>query len=62
MRQFIVGTGGGGLYTVMRVHPLSELQVISHGILKLTLGAQGYDWEFLQPAGTRADLGSDVCH
>jgi hypothetical protein len=46
----------------MRVHPLSELQVISHGILKLTLGAQGYDWEFLQPAGTRADIGSDVCH
>jgi hypothetical protein len=62
VRQFIVGTGGAGLYTVVRAHPQSEIQIVSHGILKLTLAALGYNWEFLQPGGMRADSGSDVCH
>ncbi len=62
IRQFIVGTGGAGLYTVLRAHPQSEIQIVAHGILKLTLGAQGYDWEFLQAGGVRADSGSEVCH
>ena len=62
IRQFIVGTGGAGLYSVMRQHPQSELRIVSHGILKLTLGAIGYSWEFLQPGGVRSDVGSDVCH
>ena len=62
IRQFIVGTGGAGLYTVMRAHPQSEVQVVLHGILKLTLNQASYAWEFRQPNGTRADSGSDVCH
>jgi hypothetical protein len=62
MRQFIVGTGGAGLYAVIRQHPLSEVRIVSNGILRLTLGTIGYSWEFLQPAGARADVGSDVCH
>src|SRR5688572_1527677 len=53
MRQFIVGTGGAGLYAVMRAHPHSEMQSVSHGLLKLTLGAQDYTWEFLQVGGVR---------
>ena len=40
IRQFIVGTGGAGLYTVMRAHPQSEVQLVSHGLLKLTLDAR----------------------
>jgi len=62
IRQFIVGTGGASLYTVQRVHAQSEAQVLSNGILKLTLGAHGYNWEFLQVGGARGDVGSDVCH
>lgn len=62
IRQFIVGTGGAGLYSVQRVHPASEVQLISHGLLKLTLAAQGYQWEFLQVNGTRGDFGQDLCH
>ena len=62
IRQFIVGTGGSGLYAVQRVHPQSAVQIISHGLLKLTLTGQGYDWEFLPVTGGRADAGSDVCH
>jgi len=62
IRQFIVGTGGAGLYTVTRVHAQSEVQLIAHGLLKLTLTAQGYSWEFLQVGGGRTDSGADVCH
>jgi hypothetical protein len=62
IRQFIVGTGGAGLYSIQRLHPLSEMQIISHGLLKLTLSAQGYQWEFLQVDGARGDFGQDVCH
>jgi hypothetical protein len=62
IRQFIVGTGGAGLYDVQRVHPASEVQLVSHGLLRLTLAAQGYQWEFLQVNGTRGDFGQDVCH
>jgi len=62
IRQFIVGTGGAGLYQIQRLHPMSEVQLISHGLLKLTLADQGYQWEFLQPGGARADVGQDVCH
>jgi hypothetical protein len=44
------------------VHPASEVQLVSHGLLKLALAAQGYQWEFLQVNGTRGDFGQDVCH
>jgi len=47
---------------VQRAHPQSEMQIISHGLLKLTLSAEGYTWEFLQVGGARGDVGSDVCH
>jgi hypothetical protein len=61
IRQFIVGTGGAGLYTITRVHPVSEKQSVSHGILRLTLSDVGYNWEFLQVGGAKVDMGSDVC-
>ena len=62
IRQFIAGAGGAGLYTVMRAHPQSEIQIIAHGILKLTLSAQSYSWEYLQLNGVKGDVGNDVCH
>jgi len=62
LRQFIVGTGGAGLYSIQRLHPLSETHVIAHGLLKLTLAAQGYQWDFLQVNGATGDSGADVCH
>ena len=46
----------------MRVHPQSEVQLVAHGLLKLTLTSQGYGWEFLQAGGGRTDAGADVCH
>jgi hypothetical protein len=61
IRQFIVGTGGAGLYTVMRRHPQSERQIVAHGLLQLTLNPQGYSWVYIQIDGARSDIGSDVC-
>lgn len=62
IRQFIVGTGGAELTTAARAHPNSERIISSHGVLRLTLNPDGYEWEFVQIGGTRADVGSGVCH
>jgi hypothetical protein len=63
IRQFIVGTGGASPYTIQRLHPLSEVQVTTYGLLKLTLTDVGYQWEFLRVGGGgRLDFGQDVCH
>jgi hypothetical protein len=65
VRQFIVGTGGVVLYDFLRVlKPNSERQIKAHGILKLTLMAESYQWEFLPVSGSAADRDSGIgfCH
>jgi 3',5'-cyclic AMP phosphodiesterase CpdA len=63
IRQFTVGTGGCYLYNVVHLQPNSEIQASVHGVLKLTLRANGYDWQFVPVAGTTfTDMGSGVCH
>jgi hypothetical protein len=63
LRQFIVGTGGAFLYEVRSVLPNSEIQGIQHGVLKLTLKAESYDWQFVPIAGgVFSDFGSGQCH
>lgn len=64
IREFIVGTGGAGLSSPGTPAPNSEVRDnTSHGVLKLTLGAGGYDWEFVPVAGaTFSDFGSGACH
>jgi hypothetical protein len=65
VRQFTVGTGGVVLYDFLRVSkPNSERQIKAHGILKLTLMADSYLWEFLPVSGSSAeyDSGMGVCH
>lgn len=65
IRQFVVGTGGafftGGLDTKA---PHSEVaQNKTFGVLKLTLRASSYDWQFVPEAGkTFTDAGSQPCH
>jgi hypothetical protein len=65
IRQFIAGTGGVPLYEFRAaVKPNSEKRIRQHGILKLTLMADSYTWEFL-PVGNSAfdrDQGADTCH
>jgi len=63
IRQFIVGTGGEKLYDFGPARPNSEARnATDHGVLKLTLHPQGYDWEFVPIAGAKfRDSGSGEC-
>jgi hypothetical protein len=73
IREFIVGTGGEGLDTVVPTTP--NLQAWSdqyYGVMKLVLHGHGYSWDYESalespsaPAGTPAtysDTGSADCH
>jgi hypothetical protein len=65
IREFVVGTGGVGLRTLGPNQPAtSEVrQNNSNGVLRLTLGANAYEWEFIPIAGhTFSDRGSTTCH
>jgi acid phosphatase type 7 len=64
IRQFVVGTGGAGLTALNTRQPNSEVSDnATHGVLKLVLKDNGYDWQFLPVAGARfADSGSAQCH
>lgn len=64
IREFVVGTGGASYYPFDIIKPNSEARSTgTHGVLKLTLHAGGYDWQFIPEAGkTFTDSGSDDCH
>jgi len=64
LRQFVVGTGGNGLYGFRGVKANSQARnATTFGVLKLDLRARGYDWRFLPEAGkTFTDAGSGACH
>jgi hypothetical protein len=63
IRQFIVGTGGARLYKVAARHPNSEAVTFAYGVLKLTLRATDYQWQFISVPGSgdSGDSGSDRC-
>lgn len=64
IREFVVGTGGGGsLYGfVAQPHPASQKRINTWGILKLTLWPTRYKWQFIDLTGAVLDSGSDTCH
>ena len=64
IRQFVVGTGGADLYPFGPAIANSEVRNnTTHGVIKLTLRADGYDWEFVPVAGASfRDSGSGKCH
>ncbi len=64
IREFIVGTGGIGFYELGASKPNSVVrQASAYGVLKLTLNADSYDWEFLAVTpSTFTDKGSGTCH
>ena len=64
IREFVVGTGGAGLYTITATIPNSEAHnTNTFGVLKLTLGSGTYSWQFIPIAGqTYTDFGSGTCH
>ena len=64
IRQFTVGTGGVSHYTFGTIQPNSEVRnATAYGVLKLTLHATSYDWQFVPVAGaTFTDSGTGSCH
>lgn len=64
IREFVVGTGGAGLYPFS--NPAANSQAknnTTHGVLKLTLYGDRYDWKFIPVAGSSfTDAGSGNCH
>jgi hypothetical protein len=64
IREFVVGTGGTYLRPFGTIKPNSiSRNSLTHGVLKLTLHATGYDWKFVPVAGkTFTDSGSTACH
>ncbi len=64
LREFIAGTGGRMHYAIGTIAANSEVRnTDAFGILKLTLHASGYDWQFVPEAGrTFTDAGSGSCH
>ena len=63
VRQFIAGTGGGGVYKMGKIAPNSEVRDNSaYGVLKLTLSPGRYAWEFVPIPGTSfKDEGAASC-
>jgi acid phosphatase type 7 len=64
VRAFVVGTGGNGHYGFGTIRPNSQVRNSNtYGVLKLTLRAGGYDWQFLPQTGKSfTDTGSATCH
>jgi hypothetical protein len=62
-REFVVGTGGAGMYGFLPPRPNSEVRIESaFGVLRFALWEDSYDWLFIpvDPAA-RLDSGHGVC-
>jgi hypothetical protein len=64
IRQFVVGTGGASLYAFESESPLMEYRDnVSHGVMRFTLAAGSYGWNFLPiPGDSLDDSGKQDCH
>jgi acid phosphatase type 7 len=65
IRQFVVGTGGNGLYGFKSTPARNSQKRYNggFGVLKLTLNDASYSWRFISVAGkTFSDAGSTACH
>jgi chitodextrinase len=61
--EFVVGTGGRSHYGIRADSRRLSADGGTYGVLKLTLRATGYDWQFVSEAGrTFTDSGSGSCH
>ena len=64
IREFVVGSGGANHTSFVTVFPNSEVRNSdTFGILKLTLHATSFEWQFVPEAGfTFTDSGTGQCH
>jgi hypothetical protein len=70
IREIVAGTGGDFTYDVGTRQPTSQVYASdSYGVLKVTLHANSYDWQFIPVAdgkdpdgGSSTDSGTTSCH
>ena len=64
IREFIVGTGGANHTSFVTMAANSEVRnATTFGVLKLTLRASSYSWQFVPEAGQAfTDSGTTSCH
>jgi predicted phosphodiesterase len=63
IREFVIGTGGAPLYGFRTPLANSEIRESTYGIVKFTLRAGSYDWQFIPVAGqTFTDSGTTPCN
>ncbi len=64
IREFVVGTGGRTHYHLGTLKANSQVfNATTYGVLKLTLSAGAYSWQFVPIAGgTFTDSGTGSCH
>jgi hypothetical protein len=63
IREFVVGTGGAYLYDFRTIQANSEVRGQAHGVLRLTLRPDAYDWEFVPTAAYAfRDMGTGQCY
>jgi acid phosphatase type 7 len=63
IRTFNVGTGGESTEAMIAIAQHSEVRSEAFGVLKLTLDAGSYGWEFVPTVpGQFSDTGSGTCH
>ncbi len=64
IRQFVAGMGGKSHYGFGTIQPNSEARNSdTYGVLKFTLHATSYDWQFVPETGkTYSDSGTTNCH
>lgn len=63
IRQFNVGTGGESAQMPIAIAPHSEALSVAFGVLRLTLDAGTYAWEFMPVvSGQFSDSGTGTCH
>ena len=61
IREFVVGTGGAGLYPFGETQPNSLVRLAEWGVLELALERGRYSWRFLSADGGISDRGSARC-
>jgi hypothetical protein len=62
IREFVVGTGGRGLYDFGRIVKGSRRRVRRFGVLQLRLRTSSYRWKFISIDGRVRDSGMQSCH
>ncbi|AJT69770.1 hypothetical protein T261_8174 [Streptomyces lydicus] len=64
IRHFVAGRGGASHYSFGTILPNSQARNSdTYGVLKFTLHANSYDWQFVPEAGkTYTDSGTTTCH